>query len=218
MAADAATISARRYGLAFLVLALPFYLNDFAFIAANGTYEIYLIDYGFRTAVLAVCFLWPLSRTIAVTPGESGADLGLAVQCILFVPVLGRLSNYLLEKPFVAVTGIGGLFSFPAIPDPTLYWLDLSAGLFAVALTEELVFRKFAARWLKAAGRTTLQIVFISALFFALMHWGSGPGRLIYTFAAGLIYMTVYLHVGKLWPMVTAHWIENFLSFGPLNL
>jgi membrane protease YdiL (CAAX protease family) len=133
------------------------------------------------------------------------SDLWLAVECIVFVPILGRFSYYLLEKPFVAFTGVSGLFGFPLIPDQTLYWLDLSVGLFAVALTEELVFCKFAARWLQAAVRSTIRVVLISAVFFALMHWGSGPDRLIYTFVGGVIYMMVYLKLGRLWPLVLAH-------------
>ena len=95
--------------------------------------------------MLAICLFWPLSRSIAGAAKEPVSDLWLAVQCIVFVPILGRLSYYLLEKPFVAFTGVSGLFGFPVIPDETLYWLDLSVGLFAVALTEEQVFRKFAA-------------------------------------------------------------------------
>ncbi|MDD9903825.1 MAG: CPBP family intramembrane metalloprotease [Rhodospirillaceae bacterium] len=215
--ADAA-VPARQYGLAFCVLALPFFLNDLAFIAVDGGYGVYLVDYGTRALVLAICLFWPLSRSIAGAAKEPVSDLWLAVQCIVFVPILGRLSYHFLEKTFVAFTGVSGLFGFPAIPDQTLYWLDLSVGLFAVALTEELVFRKFAARWLQAAGRSTIQIVLISAVLFALMHWGSGPGRLIYTFVGGVIYMTVYLKLGRLWPLVLAHWAENFLSFGPWDL
>ena len=53
---------------------------------------------------------------------------------------------------------------------------------------------------------------------FALMHWGSGPGRLIYTFVSGALYMVVYLHLDLLWPLVAAHWIQNFLAFGPWDL
>ncbi len=204
--------------LAFWVLAAPFFLNDFLYIALDGTYGVYLADYGSRAFVLTLCFLWPLSRAIATERLEPGWGTGLAVLCIAAIPILGRLSYHLLEVPFAKLTGIGGLFGFQTIGDPTLYWLDLTIGLLAVALTEELVFRKFALRWLEAAGRTPLQIVVISALIFSLMHWGSGPGRLLYTFVAGLFYMTAYMHLRRLWPTVLAHWAENFLAFGPLDL
>jgi membrane protease YdiL (CAAX protease family) len=211
-------LAARQYCIAFLVLAAPSFLNDLAYIATNGTYGVYLVDYGSRFLVLGLCFLWPVSRAIAMERLEPGLGTELALLCAAAIPVLGRLSHYLLERPFVELTGFGGLFSFPAIGDPALYWLDLSVGLFAVALSEELIFRKFALRWLEAAGRTPLQIIVISAVVFALIHWGSGPGRLLYAFVAGIFYMTAYYHLRRLWPTVLAHWIENFLSFGPLNL
>ena len=204
--------------LAFLVLAAAFYLNDFAFIVFNGTYGVYLTDYATRAVVLAVCFTWPVTRAIAtrqMSP-QSGAIVALA--CAIALPVAGRLVFHLTEAPFVRLTGLNGLFVFHQLADPVVYWVDLTAGLFLVALSEELVFRKFARHWLEEAGRTPLQIVLISALLFSLMHWGSGPGRLLYTFAAGAIYMTVYLRIGRLWPLVIAHWIEDFAALGPFDL
>ena len=213
-----ARIPMERRLAAFLILAVPFYLNDIAFIVLNGTYGVYLVDYGTRALVLALCFLWPTSRAIATERLFPQWGTALAVLCAAVLPVLGRLTHHLLEVPFVNLTGIGGLFEFHFLSDPTLYWLDLTVGLFAVALSEELVFRKLAMRWLEEAGRTPIQILVISALLFSLMHWGSGPGRLLYTFVGGLIYMAAYLRLRRLWPLVLAHWIEDFMAFGPLDL
>ncbi len=208
----------RSPAAAFLILAAPFYVNDFAFIVLNGTYGVYLVDYGTRALVLVSCFLWPISRAIATERLSSQWGTVLAVLCATVLPVLGRLTYHLLEVPFVNLTGVGGLFEFPLLSDPTLFWLDLTVGLFAVALSEELVFRKLAMRWLEETGRTPIQILVISALLFSLMHWGSGPGRLLYTFVGGLMYMAAYLRLRRLWPMVLAHWIEDFMAFGPLDL
>lgn len=201
----------------YLLLAVPFYLNDIAFIVLNSTYTLYLVDYGTRFLVLTLCFLWPTSRAIATEKLSQQWGFALAVLCTAVLPISGRLAYRLLEIPFVNLTGIGGLFQFHFLSDPTLYWLDLTIGLFAVALSEELVFRKFALRWLEEAGRTPIQIVVLSALLFSLIHWGSGPGRLLYTFAGGLIYMAVYLRLRRLWPLVLAHWIEDFMAYGPLD-
>ena len=213
-----AMLELRNPAAAFPILAAPFYVNDFAFIVLNGTYGVYLLDYGTRALVLAACFLWPISRAIATERLASQWGLVLAVLCATILPVLGRLNFHLLEVPFVNLTGVGGLFEFPFISDPRLYWFDLTVGLFAVALSEELVFRKLVLRWLEEAGRTPIQILVISALLFSLMHWGSGPGRLLHTFVFGLIYMAAYLRLRRLWPLVLAQWIVNFMAFGPLDL
>jgi membrane protease YdiL (CAAX protease family) len=207
----------RSPAAAFLILAAPFFLNDIAFILLNGTFGVYLVDYGTRAMVLALCFLWPTSRAIATERLVPEWGTVLAVLCVLVLPVFGRLAHHLLEVPFVYLTGLDGLFEFPLISDPTLYWFDLTVGLLAVALSEELVFRKFALRWLEEVGRTPIQIVVISALFFSLMHWGSGPGRLLYTFVVGVIYMAAYLRLRRLWPLVLAHWFENFAVFSTLD-
>lgn len=203
---------------AFLILATPFFLNDVAFIILNGTYGVYLADYGTRAAVVALCFLWPTSRAIATQRLCAHWGTGLAVLCAVVLPVFGRLTYHLLEVPFVNLTGVGGLFAFPFISDPRFYWFDLTVGLLAVALSEELVFRKLAMRWLEQAGRTQTQILVISALLFSLIHWGSGLGRLLSTFVFGLIYMAAYLRLRRLWPLVLAHWFVDFAAFGPIDL
>ena len=204
---------------AFLILAAPFFLNDIGFIVLDGGYGVYLVDYGTRSLVLVSCILWPTSRALAAERlSKQQWGTALAVLCAAAIPVLGRLSYHLVEVPFVDFTDLRGLFTFPPISDPALYWFDLTAGLLLVALSEELVFRKLALRWLEEAGRTPTQIVVISALFFSLMHWGSGPGRLLHTFIVGVVYMAVYLRLRQLWPLVLGHWIQNFAAFGPLDL
>jgi len=211
-------LTANDYRLAFIALAIPFYVNDFGFIYFNGTYGVYLVDYSTRIMVVTACLAWPLASSILKQDKTQTWSFGAAIASIILLPLIGRLAHYGLEAPFVSYTEIHGLFRFHILQDPALYWLDLTVGLFAVALSEELVFRKLARQWLESTGRSTLQIIVISAALFSLMHWGSGPGRLIYTFVGGLFYMAVYLKIGKLWPLIVAHFIEDFLAFSPVEL
>jgi len=205
-------------GLVFLVLALPFYLNDFAFILLNGTEGVYLADYLTRCLVLAIIFFWAPARAIATENLRTGRPVALFVLAAALLPLFGRFIYNFVEAPFVAATGLEGLFEFGALQSPLFYWLDLTVGLLLVAITEELVFRKFALKWLEARNVRPLLIVLISALVFALMHWGSGPGRLLYTLISGAAYMAVYLRIRTLWPLIAAHWVEDFFAFGPFDL
>jgi len=132
----------RNSAAAFMVLAAPFFVNDFGFIAADGGYGVYLVDYGTRALVLAGCFLWALPRGIVLARPDAPASPWFApwfaLIAIAVLLALGRLSYYLIEVPFVAATGLGGLFAFPAIDDPTLMWLDLTLGVFAVPREQRL--------------------------------------------------------------------------------
>lgn len=206
-------VSSTQRRNAFLLLATPFFLNDIGFIALKGTYGVYLIDYVTRGIVLVGCLIWPLSRAIAREPLKSHPRVEFMTLAVLVLPVVGRLFYNFVEVPLINWFGWTGLFQFHHITDPTLYWLDLSLGLFVVALSEELIFRKFALSWLLSANKSKMQIVIISAGVFSLIHWGNGFGRLAYTFLFGLVYMAAYLKLKRLWPFVLAHWIEDFVAF-----
>ena len=206
------TLQNRR--LAFLILASPFFLNDFGFIWLDGSYGIYALDYAVRGFVIMVCFAWPLSRAIISEEPQSKSNPTFMVLAIILLPLTGLLLHGLIERPFIELTGWRSLFNFGQIENTYLYWLDLIPGLFLVALSEELVFRKLGFSWLQSAGKSALQIVLISASLFALIHWGSGPGRVLLAFVIGAIYMFSYLKIGRIWPLVLAHWFNDFLAFG----
>jgi membrane protease YdiL (CAAX protease family) len=208
----------KRLTAAFAILAALFCLNDFALIALNGGYGVYLADCGTRVLALSLILLWPVTRAVATERLRAQSGFGLALLCAASLPLLGRPAARILEPSVIWLTGIRGWFDFHALADPGLYWLDLTFGLFAVAVSEELIFRKLAMKLLERSGQTPAQIIVTSALVFALVHWGSGPGRMLYVFVIGMVYMAVYVHLKRLWPLVFAHWAENFLAFGPLRL
>lgn len=174
----------------------------------------YLVDYATRVLVMTACFVWPIGRAIAQETLPIWR-IDLAIVAVVVLPIIGRLLHNYVDVPFVELTGLTGLFQFGKIENSGLYWVDLSLGLLLVALSEELIFRKIALSWLRSSGKSTLQIILISACFFALIHWGNGPGGVLYTFGLGLFYMAFYLKIGRLWPLVVTHWIENFIAFGP---
>jgi membrane protease YdiL (CAAX protease family) len=210
--------SPSHYLIIFVVLSALFYLNDFVFIALRAQESIYFADYAFRICVLMGWYFWLSAKSIGMEQQEGDWGWKAGLVCALVLPILGRVSYYTIEVPFVDMTGINGLFDFPSIENPVFYWFDLSFGLLLVALSEELVFRKIALKWLESCGYGFVKIVVLSATLFSLMHWGSGPGRLIYAFVSGVLYMAVYLKVRRLWPVVLAHWIQNFAAFGPYDL
>lgn len=211
----------REFTLVMLLLVAPFYLNDFAFITLSGTYGVYLVDYFTRIVVLGLCFFIPLSRKMVTAKHVSAwtkKEVWLVVLCILCLPILGRFLHSFIEVPVINMTGSMGLFQFILISDPLLYVLDLTAGLMLVAISEELVFRKFMSKYLEHFKLSYRSVLFISAMVFSLMHWSSGVGRLLYCFVNGVIYMAIYLKFRRVWPLILTHWAEDFIAFGGISL
>jgi membrane protease YdiL (CAAX protease family) len=208
--------AARQPGLVFCILLTPFVLNDFVFAALRGRYGLYLADYGFRVAILcAICF-WPAARELAFQHLRPRGALLLALLVAIALP-LTEIPGAVVSDFVDGISGIGGVFRYPPIRDPLYYWFDLSAGLFLVALSEELVFRKLARQWLEALSFGPVASVLISAVVFGLVHWGGGAGQIAYAAMVGVAYMTAYLVFNRLWLLVLAHWLQNFLVFGPFD-
>lgn len=206
----------RQPGLVFCVLLVPFLVNDFVFAARQGSYDIYLADYGFRIVVIGAILAWPAARELAV---EHRRRRGWAILALLsaFLLPLTEIPGEGLDTLVDELTGLLGVFRYPRIHDPLLYWIDLTAGLLLVAVSEELVFRKFARQWLEDLRFGPVAMILISSAVFGLVHWGGGAGHVAYTAMVGAAYMTVYLMFNRLWPLVVAHWLQNFLVFGPFD-
>jgi membrane protease YdiL (CAAX protease family) len=206
--------TATRSGIFFSLLALPFMLNDFAFAALRGSYNIYLLDYAVRIAVITAVCTWPAARVLANERRCPKHAFLSALLAAVLLP-LTQLPGEPLDAYIDGLTGLAGWFRFPPISDPVAYWFDLSAGLLLVALSEELVFRKLARKWLEDLGVGALGTVVLSALIFGMVHWGGGAGQVIVAGLIGAAYMLVYQRFNRLWPLVIAHWIQNFIAFGP---
>ncbi|MEX3012072.1 CPBP family intramembrane glutamic endopeptidase [Hoeflea sp. TYP-13] len=146
---------------------------------------------------------------------ETSLHFGWLIPATVLLAVLGATINDLVEALISGFTHLGKLYAFSHIDNDKLYLLDLTAGPFMVAFSEELVFRKMASSWLREAGYSTLQIVLISAWFFSIAHWGRGFGTMLSALLMGCLFMVVYLKIGRLWPPVAAHWIIDFQAFGP---
>ena len=61
-------------------------------------------------------------------------------------------------------------------------------------------------------------ICVVAGLVFGLMHWGRGIGTIVSTTVVGMIYMAAYAKIGRLWPLIIAHYLHNLTIFGPFDL
>lgn len=200
---------------ALILLAAPFYLNDFASIYIDD-WKIWLsIDYlGVKLFPLLV-ILW-LIRERHIT----AADLGLVrqplipfVMTFLLVALIGTvidLNGYELIRDWPGYERLGAM---PPITSKVWDWIDLTFGLLMVAAFEELVFRGYLRFYIGKFTDNPTIIVAISSIAFGLIHWCLGLHAVIITSIIGAVFMIAYLRTRSLPAIILAHFMVNFIDF-----
>ena len=211
----------------FALVAAPFFLNDFLFIASQTAGQWLAADYGSKVLALAILFAVPAFRANALasfarprSTSSAGASdpsavlawgWGLAV-AVLAAALIVSLDNGVAIPLADALPDLA-LFSYPAIEAPALYWFDLTAGLALTAIAEELVFRAAARDVLARLFSGEVAVVVVSALVFAAIHWANGVGGLVLAFIAGVVLMGLYRWTGSIVPPMVAHFGVNLWDF-----
>ncbi|MBF0355011.1 MAG: CPBP family intramembrane metalloprotease [Alphaproteobacteria bacterium] len=193
-----------RTGLALLGFAFALgCLNDFAFMALSGTNGVYLADYAFKLAILAV--LLGFRKAWPAPPEKLGTVALLAFGWAALVAV------GVLTDPWIEMLGRGWkLIDWPPIENRWFNAFDLSFGLALTALVEELAFRRIA---LTALPGGFWQRLILSSLLFGLIHWGQGYGHIAVASLVGLAFGYAYLRTGSLVLVVLAHYAVNLILF-----
>ena len=204
-----------RYLVALLVLAAPFYLNDFA--------SIYVKDWRWWLAIDYVAVkLFPLAVVAwLIASGRMQlADFGLTVQDTLpflvtfFVAALaGTLIDQNAYDLLVALPGYAPLGEMPEIRNDAWNRLDLGVGLLLVGVLEELVFRAYVYTVIRRYTANPAAIVAISAAAFGLIHWSLGLNTVLITAAIGAVFMVIYLRTRSAPALMLAHFAVNFIDF-----
>lgn len=205
-------LSDRR--LVFMLAAVPFVINDpfYAWLDAPSTF--YWVNYGLRIFVLFALVWWPVSRQLVFERHLPAAPIGRSVLTVFALPALCWVSFWYVVVPLAMAVGAVNQTNIPDIENPYLVALNLTFGLLLISLSEELIFRKLSYVWLSKAGLSQARIVLWSAVFFSVTHWGGGFIALTNTMIMGALYMIFYIKVGRLWPLVLAHWLHNFIYLG----
>ena len=198
-----------------VLLFLPFYLNDFSNIFVSDWRWWLFIDYIFVRLFpfIVICRMLSSKRV----PPEA---LGLGPQSVssfIIVYFVGALAAILiLQNEFLILNSIPGyqpLGKIPKIIHPDWRWFDLTAGLMAVGVVEETVFRAFLYYFLSRYTKNSIHIVMISAVAFGLIHWSLGFHHVIATSVIGGLYMSLYIRTRSLPALVFAHYTVNFIEF-----
>ena len=203
------------YVLALFLLASPFYLNDFANIYVKDWRWWLFIDY---TSVK----LFPLLVVLWLIRGRNmpASEFGLARQTMpsflaafLLVALVGTLMDQNAYKLIEKIPGYAALAGMPEIASPVWNWIDLTLGLIAVGIFEELVFRGYMRTFLSRYTQSRFAIVFISSVAFGLIHWSAGLHVVLVASAIGAVLMVAYLRTESLPAIMLAHFAVNFIDY-----
>ena len=205
----------RIYILALVLLASPFYLNDFANIYVKNWRWWLFIDYvGVKLFPFLVVFWLIHSKKIRAS------EFGLTTQTIpsllvvfLVVALVGTTIDQNGYQIVAKLPGYSPLGGMPAISNPVWNWIDLTFGLFMVGIFEELVFRGYMHTFMSRYTRNSFAIVVISAVAFGLIHWSLGLHDVLITSIIGAVFMIAYLRTRSLPAIVLAHFAVNFIDF-----
>ncbi len=205
----------RLYILAVVLLAGPFYLNDFANIYIKNWCGWLAIDYiGVKFFPIAVV-LW-----LIYSQKMRAADFGLKRQPILSafvvfltVGLVGTVIDQNAYQLIAKLPGYHALGGMPKIRSPVVNWVDLTFGLLMVGICEELVFRGFLYIFISRYTKNPYTIIGASSVAFGLIHWSFGLHAVIITTVIGAVFMIAYLTTKSLPAIMLAHFAINFIDF-----
>jgi hypothetical protein len=203
------------YVLALFLLASPFYLNDFSNIYVKDWRWWLCIDYASVKLFPLLVVLW-LIRGGNIPASEFGLTrqpmpsfLAVFLVVTLVGTVIDQNAYSLIEK----FPGYPALAGMPDIASPVWNWIDLTLGLAAVGVFEELVFRGYMHTFLSRYTRSRTAIVLISSLAFGLIHWSAGLHVVLVASGIGAVLMIAYQTTKSLPAIMLAHFTVNFIDY-----
>lgn len=99
------------------------------------------------------------------------------------------------------------------IGDTLLALLDLTAGIFLVAVSEELAFRRLLFALLERCGMGATAVAMLSSSVFALIHVTSGLADTLNAFLAGLLLALLFRATGRVGLCIAVHYIDDLTVY-----
>jgi membrane protease YdiL (CAAX protease family) len=204
-----------RYLAVLLVLAAPFYLNDFASIYVKDWRWWLAIDYvAVKLFPLAVVAWLIASRRMR--PAEFGLTAQGALPFLATFLVAALAGTLIDQNAYDLLKGLPGyapLGEMPEIRNNAWNRFDLGVGLLLVGVLEELIFRAYAYTVISRYTANPAAIVAISAVAFGLIHWSLGLNTVLITAVIGAIFMVIYLRTRSAPALMLAHFAVNYIDF-----
>lgn len=199
----------------FLILLVPFYLNDFLFIKfGDDFYQTITIDYTTRIIVLfGAVWLYRAQELAKEDLGITNLPWGTFLKWSILLSLVGVLIDRTVGVNLYPLMSEWVLFQFPESPSPLMSTIDLTLGVTMVAVSEEIAFRGFLVTWLRNRDLSRAFIVTSSSIMFGLMHWASGPHSVINAAVWAIILTLFVLKHRSIFPVIVAHYVTDLVAY-----
>ncbi len=200
--------------LASLAVALaigPFVAKRFILLGEHGYGTWLTIDYMARCVSLVGIVLGFRSGLLVRSTPRAGVVVCLFV---LLVLVTAELAEQAVVYPILRhYLRILELYSTPLIPDAHVRAADLLLGLVLVAVSEELVFRRFLFALLERWCKKGLTIILMSSTIFALIHFTSGIADTLNAFVHGMLLGSAFWKTRRVSVCIASHYLVDLWIF-----
>ena len=215
-------VSPRTQELSLLALLFaPLYLNDFFYISAKNPEQWLIADYASKALVVIIIFAVPnfreyVKQSFVWRMGSEGGQrpgvlrIGMLT---LIALVLLFATEFFIRQPLVSLIPGTALFAYPGVNSAPLYWIDLTFGLALNAVAEEFSSRSVLKGVIENFTSSTLILVLLSSLIFALTHWSNGIPNVVGAFVSGIILMGLFLTTRSIVPPIVAHYLADVWHF-----
>lgn len=209
-----------HYEIVGTLVLLAIFLLDMRAILAQvlpPSLNVFHLDYIFRTLVLAWVLVVPAMYRAAFTSLGVHSTLRSACFSVVWLAGISIAFHQSIYVLLWRITYDPSNFAWPTGEiSPSLRLFDLTVGLILVAITEELVFRKYLRRLLEIFRFSRPAVIWTSSILFGLIHWEAGTASVVNATFFGVLAMLAYYKTNQLWPCMLAHYIVNFVVFAKI--
>jgi CAAX protease family protein len=167
-------------------------------------------DYVGRITALAILATVPCARGAAFQSVKCRISLLEIGLWIVGISLVDRLSVW-LERLINATFPATVLGQYPH-PTGWLHVFDLVFGLALVAVSEEIIFRRYLQKALHPYIGGGTFLVLATSILFGAYHWWAGLGKVLLATMIGSLLALMFRRSGALWPVGLAHYLVDLIA------
>ncbi len=209
---------------AFVIGYFPFLINGWLYANTKPSVHVFWIAEIIYWVILPSAIFTYLIKYQSLTWRDLGIHqriqnihnpAGVLFLCLLFACFSYTIYQSCISLTRYIVSDAPGLFSYTSMQSKFYLYKLLSALFFAAtaAIVEELYYRGLLYKIIESFNYHKIIYLVFSPLLFALAHWEQGVDGLISNLMFGFIFCLFYMKLRNLWPLITGHFIVDYIYF-----